>query len=106
MGHPEIWRSLQTDSLKISLRRLPNAMARVETEIEHRRWAAGLHCDPTLLEPLSDDAVAKRQVIHDAAPVDAEPVPPVPASKLTLGETYEQYDRSDAGVVSPNAGGL
>jgi hypothetical protein len=32
--------------------------------------------------------------------------PPVPASNLTLGETYEQYDRSDAGVVGPNAGGL
>jgi hypothetical protein len=69
MGRAEIWQSLRTDSLKIALRRLPSAMARVEAEIEHRRWAAGLHCDPTLLTPSSDDTLAKRQVIPDSAPV-------------------------------------
>ena len=91
MGRAEIWRSLRTDSLKIALRRLPSAMVRVEAEIEHRRWAAGLHCDPTLLEPSSDDAMPRSQAILDAALVEAEPSPPVPTSSLTLGEAYEQY---------------
>ena len=38
----EIWRSLQTDSLAVAMRRLPSVVARIEMEVEHARSMAGI----------------------------------------------------------------
>lgn len=86
----EIWQSLRTDSLKIALRRLPSAMARVEAEIEHLRGVANLACDPTLLGPSSYDAVTKRPASPPAVPAGKAEVPvSPPASGLTFGKACE-----------------
>lgn len=78
-------------------------MARVEAEIEHSRWIAGLPCDQTLFEPSTDDAVARRPTIREAGPIEqVATTPPVQPSSLTFGDAYELSRRSDTGMVGAN----
>ncbi|RYM10303.1 hypothetical protein [Sphingobium cupriresistens] len=67
-------------------------MARIDAEIEHSRWMAGLPHDQTLFEPSLNDAVARRPTIREAAPIEQEvTTPPVQPSSLTFGDAYERY---------------
>jgi len=83
----DIWRSLRTDSLKVALRRLPIAAARVEMEIEHARAVAGMPVDPTLIPSLADDLAERPQVI----PTSATFIEAGANASVTLGEAYRRY---------------
>jgi integrase len=65
-------------------------MARVEAEIEHLRFVAGLPCDQTLLEPSHDDLRKRRAASGDAISSTTESlVEETPA--LAFGEVYDRY---------------
>ncbi|MES2443929.1 MAG: DUF6538 domain-containing protein [Pseudomonadota bacterium] len=93
MGQGEIWRSLQTDSLKIALRRFPLISSLVEAAIEQARLNSGLSVDATLLRPLINDK-ARTTGLSSVTPlretsqiVEQEPLP----LAMTFGEAYQSY---------------
>ena len=51
LGKREVWRSLETDSYKIAVRRLHQVAAMVEAQFEQARSTAGRSFDHRLLEP-------------------------------------------------------
>ncbi len=71
IGRAEIWRSLQTDSLKFALRRL-----HIEAEFEHARLRMGVDVDQALLQPVSIG-------YHSVSVPSIKP--------LKLSDAYERY---------------
>ena len=87
LGRHEVWRSLETDSYTMAVRRLHRVAADIEAEFEKARGALGRTVDPVLL------ATGDREgVINQALAVDA-PQPSSPVPKPTTRTIAEVYDR-------------
>ena len=67
LGRREIWRSLDTDSRKLAVRRLHGAAAIVEAEFERARSRRGQSIDPMLITTLVAPSL-------DGHPIVAPPV--------------------------------
>jgi integrase len=84
----EVWRSLDTDSYAMALRRIHQVAATVEAEFEKMRCSIGCAIDPVLFAvPLNDPAVST--LWPPAAPQPPAPLPP--SSRRTIGDVYDRF---------------
>lgn len=67
VGRLEVWRSLEIDSLQMALRRLPLAVAAIESGFEQIRRDAGLLIDEMLLKPCEDDLASSVIVTRECS---------------------------------------
>ena len=95
LGKGEIWRSLQTDSARIAVRRFPGVAAMIEEEFERARLSLNLIVDETLIRPsrdgspsimLADIVRGVVEQIENRAGQKAEPV-----VRKTISEVYDAY---------------
>nr|WP_096641209.1 DUF6538 domain-containing protein [Sphingomonas adhaesiva] len=88
MAQSEIWRSLDTDSYGMALRRIHRVAADVEAEFEKVRCSTGSVIDPVLLAtPVSDPSRSTPLVPADPQP----PAPPSPSNTRTIGDVYDRF---------------
>lgn len=84
----EVWRSLDTDSYAMALRRIHRVAADVEADFEKMRCSIGRTIDSMLLKaPVSNSAIS-------AAPIPAAAHPPAPlspSSTRTIGDVYDRF---------------
>jgi integrase len=84
----EIWRSLNTDSHAMALRRIHRVAAEVEAQFEKARCSIGRAVDLALIGHM-DDAQAVPMPCALAAP--QPPAPPPPSSTRTIGDVYDRF---------------
>ena len=90
LGQCEIWRSLDTDSYAMALRRIHRVAADVEAEFEKMRCSIGHAIDPVLLAaPVADPAISISLI--PAAPQPSASPPPSPSSTRTIGDVYDRF---------------
>jgi hypothetical protein len=83
----EVWRSLDTDSYAMALRRIHRIAAEVEAEFEKMRCSIGRVIDPMLLDvPVNDPAVSTP--CPPTPPQSQAPSPP--SSRRTIGDVYDR----------------
>nr|WP_150131850.1 site-specific integrase [Sphingomonas carotinifaciens] len=84
----EVWRSLDTDSYAMALRRIHKVAADVEAEFEKMRCSIGRVIDPELLAiPVSDPS--RSTPLASAAPQPK--TPPPPSNTRTIGDVYDRF---------------
>ncbi|WP_193378797.1 site-specific integrase, partial [Sphingobium sp. ba1] len=84
----EVWRSLDTDSLKTALRRIHRVAAQVEARFEKVREDAGHTVDPTLIFSPGEGALAWKP--SDTACPRSVVLEP-PSIIRTIGDVYDRY---------------
>ncbi|KQU61531.1 hypothetical protein ASG67_16110 [Sphingomonas sp. Leaf339] len=84
----EVWRSLETDSYSMALRRIHRVAAEVEALFEKARCSTGSVIDIVLLAtPVSDSSVS-----NPLAPAAPQPPAPLsPSSTRTIGDVYDRF---------------
>ncbi|WP_346732004.1 DUF6538 domain-containing protein [Sphingomonas sp. GC_Shp_3] len=86
----EVWRSLDTDSYAMALRRIHRIAADVESEFEKARASIGRLADPALIvTTLNGPPILLPWV--PAAP--QPPAPPPPSNRRTIGDVYDRFIR-------------
>jgi len=84
----EVWRSLDTDSYAMALRRIHRVAADVESQFEKARCSIGRTLDLMLLAaPVSDPVIAIR--LAPAAP--QPPARALPSNGRTIGDVYDRF---------------
>ena len=84
----EVWRSLETDSYAMALRRIHRIAADVESEFEKTRVSMGRLADPALIVTTLDDPPISLPW-GSAAP--QPPTPSLPSSTRTIGDVYDRF---------------
>jgi integrase len=84
----EIWRSLNTDSYAMALRRIHKVAATVEAELEKARRSIGCAIDPALVTNTTGDRAGSTQVM---LAVSQPPSLPPPSSRRTIGDVYNRF---------------
>jgi integrase len=82
----EIWRSLDTDSLSVAVRRLHGVAASVEADFERARLVRGAEIDPALLSARLD---SRATTMPETQATGAHVVADISAA--TIGEVYDRY---------------
>ncbi|WP_082464019.1 DUF6538 domain-containing protein [Sphingomonas sp. Leaf17] len=81
----EVWRSLDTDSYAMALRRIHRVAADIEAEFEQARCSIGGAVDPKLLATtVGDPAISMRSTLVASPPT----TPPI---TRTIGDVYDRF---------------
>ncbi|WP_336621491.1 site-specific integrase [Sphingomonas zeae] len=83
----EVWRSLDTDSYAMALRRIHRIAADVESEFEKARASIGRLADPALIFTTLDGP----SISLPWAPPVPQPAPPPPSNRRTIGDVYDRF---------------
>ncbi len=89
LGRTEIWKSLNTDSWKIAVRRLHSASAQIEADFERLREGCNQIIDATLISPLRDDT--PQRTLRTPSQKDEVPAINFTDAGPKLGEAYQAY---------------
>ncbi|GAA0659427.1 integrase [Sphingomonas insulae] len=84
-GGREVWRSLDTDSYAMALRRIHRVAADVEAEFEQARCSIGRAVDPKLLATTDGDPAISMPSTSIVSP------PAPPPSTRTIGDVYDRF---------------
>ena len=84
----EVWRSLDTDSYAMALRRIHRIAADVESEFEKTRASIGRLADPALIVTTLDDPPIS---LPWAPAAPQPPAPPPPSNRRTIGDVYDRF---------------
>nr|WP_317893308.1 site-specific integrase [uncultured Sphingomonas sp.] len=84
----EVWRSLDTDSYAMALRRIHRIAADVESEFERTRASIGRLTDPALIVTTLDDPPIS---LPWAPAAPQPPAPPTPSNRRTIGDVYDRF---------------
>ncbi len=88
LSQREIWRSLDTDSYAMALRRIHQVASTVEAEFEKARRSIGRAIDPALLTNITGVRAGSTPVMRA---VSQPPLPPPPSSRRTIGDVYDRF---------------
>ncbi|MEQ1541465.1 MAG: hypothetical protein HOO94_07860 [Novosphingobium sp.] len=95
MRRREIWRSLDTDSYAVAVRRLHLTATAVEAVFERARQSLGQPIDPKLLmaldSPSGDGLASAHLPVDSAVPADAIALGASRTSERTISEAYGQF---------------